>query len=77
MENKKSNIDPQSQPKAKQGYPHLSTLCKIIWKCVFFLTGSALKVLSVGDGKIPTKKMKVSVKTSYFLCEIPFQGGTS
>ena len=28
---------------------------------VFFLTGSAPKVLSVGDGKIPTKKMKVRV----------------
>ena len=26
---------------------------------VFFLTGSAPKVLSVGDGKIPTKKVKV------------------
>ena len=37
----------------------------------FFFTGSALKVLSVGDGKIPTKKVKVWVKTSYFLCEIP------
>ena len=26
---------------------------------VVFLTGSALKVLSVGSGKIPTKKVKV------------------
>ena len=26
-----------------------------------FLTGPALKVLSVGDGKIPTKKVKVRV----------------
>ena len=26
---------------------------------VTFLTGPALKVLSVGDGKIPTKKVKV------------------
>ena len=26
---------------------------------VIFLTGPALKVLSVGDGKNPTKKMKV------------------
>ena len=26
---------------------------------VIFLTGSALKVLSVGDGKIPSKKVKV------------------
>ena len=26
---------------------------------VIFLTGPALKVLSVGDGKIPTKKVKV------------------
>ena len=29
-----------------------------------FLTGSALKVLSVGDGKIPTKKGKVLIKTT-------------
>ena len=37
-----------------------------------FLTGSALKVLSVlRDGKIPTKKGKVRVKTSHFLCEMP------
>ena len=28
---------------------------------VSFLTGPALKVLSVGDGKIPTKKVKVRV----------------
>ena len=28
---------------------------------VTFLTGPALKVLSVGDGKIPTKKVKVRV----------------
>ena len=28
---------------------------------VFFLTGSALKVLSAGDGKIPNKKVKVRV----------------
>ena len=28
---------------------------------VIFLTGSALKVRSVGDGKIPTKKVKVRV----------------
>ena len=28
---------------------------------VVFLTGSALKVLSVGSGKIPTKKVKVRV----------------
>ena len=38
---------------------------------VFFFTGSALKVLSVGDGKISTKKGKVRVKTSHFLCEMP------
>ena len=37
----------------------------------FFLTGSALKVLSVEDGKIPTKKVKVGVKTSHILCDIP------
>ena len=37
----------------------------------FFLTGSALKVLSVGVGKIPTKKVKVLVKASYLFCEIP------
>ena len=28
---------------------------------VVFLTGSALKVLSVGDGKISTKKVKVRI----------------
>ena len=28
---------------------------------VFFSKGPALKVLSVGDGKIPTKKVKVRV----------------
>ena len=38
---------------------------------VVFLTGSALKVLSVEDGKIPTKKVKVGVKTSHILCDIP------
>ena len=27
----------------------------------FFLTGSAVKVLSAGDGKIPNKKVKVTV----------------
>ena len=37
----------------------------------FFFTGSALKVLSVEDGKIPTKKVKVGVKTSHILCDIP------
>ena len=31
------------------------------------LTGLAQKVLSVEDGKIPTKKVKV--QTSYFLCD--------
>ena len=38
---------------------------------VVFLTGSALNVLSVEDGKIPTKKVKVGVKTSHILCGIP------
>ena len=33
---------------------------------VVFLTGPALKVLSVEDGKIPTKKVKVHGK---FLCD--------
>ena len=32
----------------------------------FFFTGPALKVLSVEDGKIPTKKVKVQGK---FLCD--------
>ena len=30
---------------------------------VILFTGSALKVLSVGDGKIPTKKGKFELKT--------------
>ena len=35
-------------------------ICTIyIYYRVIFLTGPALKVLSVGDGKIPTKKVKV------------------
>ena len=37
---------------------------------VIFLNGPALKVLSVGDGKVPTKKVKVLVKFSHFLCDI-------
>ena len=38
-------------------------LCGIsdIYYRVIFFTASALKVLSVGDGKIPTKKVKVKV----------------
>ena len=32
---------------------------------MFFLTGPAQKVLSVEAGKIPTKKVKVRVKTSH------------
>ena len=32
------------------------------WYRMIFLTGSALKVLSVGDGKIPTKKGKFELK---------------
>ena len=35
---------------------------KYIFYRVIFLTGSALKVLSVGDGKIPTKKGKFELK---------------
>ena len=38
---------------------------------VIMFSVSALKVLSDGDGKIPTKKVKVRVKTSIFLCDIP------
>ena len=48
------------------------TLALIMFECmihmfrnvshsVVFWTGSALKVLGVGDGKIPTKKVKVRV----------------
>ena len=33
---------------------------------VIFFTGSALKVLSVGDGKIPSKKVKVEVSYRVF-----------
>ena len=33
------------------------------WYRMIFLTGSALKVLSVGDGKIPTKKGRFELKT--------------
>ena len=38
-------------------------LCGIsdIYYRVIFFTASALKVLSVGDGKIPTKKVKAKV----------------
>ena len=31
-----------------------------------FFSGPALKVLSVEDGKIPSRKVKVKVKTSHF-----------
>ena len=36
-----------------------------------FFTNSALKVLSIEDGKIPTEKIKGQVKTSHFLCDTP------
>ena len=38
---------------------------------VFFSKGPALKVLSVGDSKIPTKKVKVLVRFSHLLSDIP------
>ena len=38
----------------------------------FFLTGSALKVLRVGDGKIATKKVKIRVKTSHISVTYPY-----
>ena len=38
--------------------PKLGKFCLTGW---FFFTGSALKVLNVGDGKIPTKRVKVRV----------------
>ena len=44
---------------------------KITLYRVIFLTGPALKVRSVGDGKVPTKKVKVLLKFSHFLCDIP------
>ena len=37
-----------------------------------FLTGSAQKVLSVGDGKIPTKKVKEEVSYRVFNSNFPF-----
>ena len=43
-----------------------STLYTVDSRGRFCLTGS-LTVLAVKDGKIPTKKMKVQVKTSLFL----------
>ena len=48
-----------------------ATTCAHQYYRVTFLTGPDLNVLSVGDDKIPTKIVKVWVKTSYFLCEIP------
>ena len=50
---------------------HHVKLNKVLIYRVTFLTGPALKVLSAEDGKIPTKKVKVWVKTSYFICKIP------
>ena len=40
-----------------------------------FFTGSALKVLSVGDGKIPSKKVKVEVSYRVFNSNLPFLVG--
>ena len=39
---------------------------------MIFFTGSALKVLSVGDGKIPSKKVKVEVSYRVFNSNFPF-----
>ena len=54
------------------GFAHfMSHFIRVQIQGGFFLTGSALKVLSAEDGKIPTKKVKVGVKTSHILCDIP------
>ena len=50
---------PSSSAIALIPLPHSSAIVSIYR--VFFLTGPALKVLCVGDGKIPTKKVKVMV----------------
>ena len=45
------------------GLPWPKSIISPIWEIQggFFLTGSGLKVLSAGDGKIPNKKVKVRV----------------
>ena len=42
---------------------------------MIFFTGPALKVLSVGDGKIPSKKVKVEVSYRIFNSNLPFLVG--
>ena len=42
---------------------------------MIFFTGPALKVLSVGDGKIPSKKVKVEVSYRVFNSNLPFLVG--
>ena len=59
---KNGSWSPDTYEKWKQG----QVISMINLQGGFFFTGPALKVLSVEDGKIPTKKVKVHGK---FLCD--------